>query len=96
MIPGATNNGGLYEKPEKNEDKDVLLPPWATEAQIVDAGYKLANEVARALQRADNQLHEAEHEAERKEKEIDKQVTNWAPILERETEAFLTHIAEGW
>ncbi len=96
MIPGATNNGGLYEKPEENKDEAVLLPPWATESDITDAGYRLATEVARALPAADNKLPEAEHEAERKEKEIDKQVTNWAPILERETEAFLTHIAEGW
>ena len=50
MIPGATNNGGLYEKPEENKDEAVLLPPWATESDIIDAGYRLANEVARALQ----------------------------------------------
>ena len=76
-----------------DEDKSKpLLPPWATEEDFANAVRTLDHEIHRMFQKLDEGRREAEHKA----KEIDNQVKNWAPIIEREAEAFLKHEAEGW
>ncbi len=75
-----------------DNNETPLLPPWATDADIDNAVRILENEIHRAFQK----LSAGQQEAERKANEINRQVKNWSPILERETEAFLQHEVEGW
>jgi len=75
-----------------DEQPKPLLPPWATETDIANAVRTMEHDIQRTFQKLD----EGRKAEVRRVETIEKQVVNWAPILERETEAYLTHIAEGW